>query len=107
MPALLTSTSMGPLASSAAAMDSRFVTSSATTRSRSDWCRTSSRGARMVATTSQPCEWKWRAVSRPYPEEQPVMSAVLCTGPSEVIALSLIDSLLVMQRANQPVGMER
>ena len=65
MPALLTSTSMGPLASSAAAMLSGFVTSSASTRSRSDRGRTSSRGVRMVATTFQPCAWKWRAVSRP------------------------------------------
>ncbi len=30
----------------------------------------------MVAITFQPREWKWRAVSRPYPEEQPVMSTV-------------------------------
>ena len=76
MPALLTSTSMRPLASSAAAMLSGFVTSSATTRSRSDRGRTSARGFRMVAITFQPCAWKWRAVSRPYPEEHPVMSTV-------------------------------
>jgi hypothetical protein len=31
----------------------------------------------------------------------------LATGVSEVIAVSLADSLLVMQRANQPVGVER
>ncbi len=65
MPALLTSTSIGPLASSAAAMLSALVTSSATTRSRSDRGSTSSRGVRMVAITFQPCAWKWRAVSRP------------------------------------------
>jgi hypothetical protein len=35
------------------------------------------------------------------------MSTVLSTGLSEVIAVSLADSLIVMQRANQPVGMER
>ena len=65
MPALLTSTSIGPLASSAAAMLSGFVTSSASTRSRSERGSRSSRGVRMVATTFQPCAWKWRAVSRP------------------------------------------
>ncbi len=81
MPALLTSTSMGPLASSAAAIDSGFVTSSASTRSRGDWGRTPSRGVRMVATTFQPCEWKWRAVSSPYPEEQPVISTVFISTP--------------------------
>ena len=41
------------------------VTSSATTRIRSDRGRMFSRGVRMVATTFQPCAWKWRAVSRP------------------------------------------
>jgi len=55
MPALLTSASTCPLASTAAAMLSGFVTSSASTRSRSDRGRMSSRGVRMVATTSQPC----------------------------------------------------
>ena len=65
IPALLTSTSSGPQASSAASMLACFVTSSASTRSRSDWGRTSARGVRMVATTFQPCAWKQRAVSRP------------------------------------------
>ena len=65
MPALLTSASIGPLASSAAAMLSGLVTSSGSTRSRSDRGRMPLRGVRMVATTFQPCVWKWRAVSRP------------------------------------------
>ncbi len=51
MPALLTSAWMGPHASSAAAMLSGLVTSSASTRSRSDRGRKPSRGVRMVATT--------------------------------------------------------
>jgi len=58
MPALFTSTSMGPAASIAAAMLSGFMTSSATIRIRSDAGSTSSRGVRMVATTFQPCQWK-------------------------------------------------
>ncbi len=65
MPALLTSTSMGPLASSAAAMLAGSVTSSACTRSRSDGGKRSVCGVRMVAITRQPCARKWRAVSRP------------------------------------------
>ncbi len=65
MPALLTSTSIGPLASSAAAMLSGLVTSSGSTRIRSDRGSRSSRGVRIVATTFQPSAWKWRAVSRP------------------------------------------
>ena len=65
MPALLTRTSIGPLASSAAAMDAGSVTSSASTRTRSERGRTSSRGVRIVATTFHPSEWKRRAVSRP------------------------------------------
>ena len=44
--------------SSAAATLWGFVTSSATTRSRSDRGRTSSRGVRMVAITLQPRAWK-------------------------------------------------
>jgi len=58
MPALLTRTSTDPLASSAAATLWGFVTSSATTRSRSDRGRTSSRGVRIVAITLQPRAWK-------------------------------------------------
>jgi hypothetical protein len=54
MPALLTSTSMGPLASTADAMLSGLVTSSASMRRRLDRGNTSSRGVRMVATTFQP-----------------------------------------------------
>ena len=65
IPALLTSTSIGPLASSAAEMLSGSVTSSGSTRYRSDRGRMPSRGVRMVATTVQPCAWKWRAVSSP------------------------------------------
>ena len=65
MPALLTSASTGPHAAIAAEIDSGLVTSSASTRSRSDAGRTSARGVRIVATTFQPCAWKWRAVSRP------------------------------------------
>ena len=56
---------MGPLASSAAAMLSGLVTSSGSTRSRSDLGRRPSRGVRMVAMTFQPWAWKWRAVARP------------------------------------------
>ena len=48
-----------------AAMLSAFVTSSATTRIRGERGSSSWLGMRMVATTSQPCAWKWRAVSRP------------------------------------------
>ena len=58
MPALFTSRSMGPLASSAAAMLAGSVASSASTRSRSDFGRASARGVRMVATTWQPLERK-------------------------------------------------
>jgi len=65
MPALLTRTSMGPAASTAAAMLPGSVTSRATTRIRSERGKTSGRGVRMVATTFQPCAWKIRAVSRP------------------------------------------
>ncbi|MCY1244409.1 hypothetical protein D9M72_574810 [compost metagenome] len=65
MPALLTSASIGPLASRAAGMLSGSVTSSCTTRMRSDRGRISVRGVRMVATTFQPLAWKRRAVSRP------------------------------------------
>jgi hypothetical protein len=54
IPALLTSTSMGPAASSASAMLPGLVTSSASTRIRSDRGRRSARGVRMVATTFQP-----------------------------------------------------
>ena len=46
-PALLTSTSTGPLGSSAAAMDSGRVTSRASIRRRSDWGSTSARGVRI------------------------------------------------------------
>src|SRR5262245_41536749 len=81
MPALLTSASIEPAASIAAAMLAGLVTSSARTRSRSDRGRMSSRGVRMVAITFQPCAWKWRAVSRPYPEEHPVISTVFMTTP--------------------------
>jgi hypothetical protein len=58
MPALLTSTSMGPAASTTDAMLSGLVTSSARTRIRSDAGRSSDRGVRMVATTFQPRSWK-------------------------------------------------
>ena len=65
MPALLTSTSIGPLASIAAEMLSALVTSSGSTRRRSDRGKMPSRGFRMVATTLHPWAWKWRAVSSP------------------------------------------
>ena len=65
MPALLTSTSMGPLAAMTAAMLSGLVTSSGNTRSVSLRGNMSSRGVRMVAITFQPCASKCRAVSRP------------------------------------------
>jgi len=65
MPALFTSTSMGPAASRARAMLSGRVTSSARTRRCGDTGNKSSRGVRIVATTFQPCARKWRAVSRP------------------------------------------
>jgi hypothetical protein len=42
-----------------------LVTSSGSNRRRSDRGKMPSRGLRMVATTFQPCEWKWREVSRP------------------------------------------
>jgi hypothetical protein len=58
MPALLTRTSIGPLASSAAAIEAGFVTSSARMRIRSDRGSRSRSGVRMVATTFQPCAWK-------------------------------------------------
>ena len=51
-PALLTSTSIGPAASTAAAIDSGSVTSSASTRT--DSGSRPSRGVRMVAITFQP-----------------------------------------------------
>ena len=54
-PALLTRTSTGPAASSAAVMLAGLVTSSSTTRSRSDSGRTPARGVRIVAMTFHPC----------------------------------------------------
>jgi hypothetical protein len=57
MPALFTSTSIGPRSASAA-IDAGFVTSSGMTRSRSERGSTSSRGVRMPAITFQPCWWK-------------------------------------------------
>ena len=65
MPALLTSTSIGPLASTAAAMLSGLVTSSGSTRTRSESAKRSSRGVRIVAMTFHPRAAKRRAVSRP------------------------------------------
>ena len=64
MPALLTSTSIGPAASSAAAIDSRVgdVEREHAQRTRAAGPRA---GVRMVAITFQPCASKWRAVSRP------------------------------------------
>src|SRR5215831_14019002 len=76
MPALLTSTSMCPHALIEAAILSGFVTSRDRIRSRSDTGRMSLRGVLIVAITFQPCPWKCRAVSRPYPEEHPVMNTV-------------------------------
>jgi hypothetical protein len=58
MPALLTSTSIGPLAANAAAMLSGLVTSSGSTTSRCDRGSRSVRGVRIVAMTFQPREWK-------------------------------------------------
>ncbi len=57
-PALLTRTSRGPAASSAALMLRGSVTSSSTTRSRSDSGRMPVRGVLMVAMTFHPCSWK-------------------------------------------------
>ncbi len=80
-PALLTSTSIGPAASIAVRMLSAFVTSSGSTRKRSDGGSTSSPGLRIVATTRQSRARKWRAISRPKPEEQPVISTVFMRTP--------------------------
>lgn len=65
IPALFTSTSMGPASASTAAMLSARVTSSGSTRMRSPVGSRSARGLRMVAITFHPWAWKWRAVSRP------------------------------------------
>src|SRR5690606_12652542 len=54
MPELLTSTSIGPQASSVAIMLSGLVASSDSTRNRDDGGKISSRGWRMVAITFQP-----------------------------------------------------
>ncbi|MCY1237936.1 hypothetical protein D9M72_506510 [compost metagenome] len=54
IPALLTSTSIGPASSIAAAMLSRSVTSRAKTRNRSEFGRMSRCGRRIVAITFQP-----------------------------------------------------
>ena len=54
MPALLTRTSIGPAASTAAEMLAALVTSSRRMRIRSERGRISSRGVRMVAITFQP-----------------------------------------------------
>jgi hypothetical protein len=43
--------------------------------------RTSSRGVRMVAITSQPRAAKWRAISRPKPVEHPVINMVGIVSP--------------------------
>ena len=64
IPALFTSTSIGPAAATAAAMLAASVTSSGTSRTRSAGS-SPARGLRMVAMTFQPCAWKWRAVSSP------------------------------------------
>lgn len=65
IPALLTRTSTGPLALTALAMLSGSVTSSGNTVSRSEAGKTSGRGVRMVATTSQPSSRNLCAVARP------------------------------------------
>jgi len=75
-PALLTSTSMRPAASTAQRMLSTSVTSRGSTRSRPEAGSISGRGVRIVATTFQPRSRKRRAVSRPKPDEQPVMRMV-------------------------------
>src|SRR5208282_2095849 len=51
------------------------VTSRASTRRRSERGRTSSRGVRIVAMTFQSRSRKYRAVSRPNPDEHPVIRA--------------------------------
>jgi hypothetical protein len=76
MPALLTSTSSGPAASTAARMLCASVTSSGRMRSLGDAGSRSARGVRMVATTFQSRARKYLAISRPKPDEQPVIRTV-------------------------------
>ncbi len=76
MPALLTSTSMSPAASTVRPMLSGSVTSSARIRRASEAGSRSARGFRIVATTRQPFARKSLAISNPKPDEQPVMRTV-------------------------------
>jgi hypothetical protein len=57
------------------------VTSSARMRRCSERGSTSSRGVRMVATTFQSRSRKYLAVSRPKPDEQPVIKMVFMGTP--------------------------
>src|SRR5271170_2004185 len=57
-------------------MLSGSVTSSASTRRCSERGSTSSRGRRIVATTFQSRSRKYRAISRPNPDEHPVIRMV-------------------------------
>src|SRR5271167_1258027 len=57
------------------------VTSSASTRSRSERGSAPSRGVRIVATTFHSRSRKYRAVSRPNPDEHPVIKIVFIRAP--------------------------
>src|ERR1700722_4340439 len=80
IPALLTRTSIGPAAATACRTLSGSVTSRASTRRCSERGKTSSRGVRIVAMTFHSRSRKYRAVSRPNPDEHPVIRMVFIGG---------------------------
>src|SRR5215217_296745 len=98
IPALLTRTSIGPAAAMACCTLSSLVTSSGRTVRLSEAGRRSRRGERMVAMTFQPRSRKYFSVSRPKPEEQPVMSTVFMVCPLPVAQLAALIWIVVSGR---------